>query len=168
MVTFRWSPSSFLDSFRYISIPPCCLHPRNLTYPQLLFVEAYLSIQGGSSGTKTTPVQHPHCVQNTLCTVHICTQGKQQGSFHRTLGMHVNPGTLIHPLIHQQLDFCPLYLQTRLPRSDYAPLKLQALHNDLIRESPPIFPFRGRQDSQHTNSSPKNALFFPKSSFLLL
>ena len=59
----------------YISILHCCLHPRNVIVSSASLCLGLFVHSGGSSGTKTTPVQHPHYVQNTFGTVHIWQKG---------------------------------------------------------------------------------------------
>lgn len=51
--------------------------------------------------------------------------------FIETLRVQANPGTLIHQLTHQQLDFCTSCLQAGFLHLRCKPLKLRAAHNDL-------------------------------------
>lgn len=103
-------------------------------HPQILLVEACLSSQGFSE-TKKTPVQHVHYAQNTsVCSSHLA-KGNLHASFHSNpVGAGQSPD-IDHELIHQQPDFCPLYLQAGLLYSHRETLKLQTTHNDLNKVS---------------------------------
>lgn len=102
-------------------------------YPQILLVEACLSIQGFSE-TKKTPGQHAHYVQNTsVCSSHLA-KGNLHASFHSN-PVGAMSQDIDHELIHQQLDFCPLYLQAGLLYNHCETLKLQTTHNDLNKVS---------------------------------
>lgn len=165
----------------HISISSCCLYPRNLTVSSGSLCWG-LFVHSRNLPALRSPAQHPHCVQNTLCTIHIWQKENMQAFFHSNPMGAGQSQDIDHQLIHQWLDFA-LHIFKQDCHSHCEPLKLQAIHNDLsslndfLRASlfelkskgklHPSFPFRIRWDSQHTNSSPQN-VFFPKSSFPVL